>query len=517
MTLAIQLDNVKEYIKQKIREVDPNIDTRDNSAIGDLLIKPLDAILQPIADEIIRISENQSLLAGANLTEPDLDALIANIFLTRNPGAKARGTVRVFFSEPITVTIPEGSEFLSGEDLRFFSLSEVIITASQMSINKDGDFFFVDTLVEAEVVGSGGNVAAGDVVDFPGGPSNVLKVENLEAFTGGFDKEENADLIERAKEAITVRDLVSPPAIKTVLRQEFLPIRDIRVIGFGDPEMERDFLVGDNMELGLFPPIDVLDSTTGLHIGGKVDIYSRVVSLVDTVVRIDDLQQNVILRPEDDYDTAEGPVPPNTQFVPTMIRPLIDIVSLQKVDPVTENPIGPPLSEIGGDYTFGVDNKTVRFSTKERNRLTILNGLALGSTFLLTFRHSTDIVDIQNFVDLEDNRVVTADLLAKFTTPAIVDFSLSVKLGSGATSTAASLEALIISFINALEVGARLEASDIVKLMYDNGVEFVELPFTMTVTVSKSDGTEDVLVSDSVIEIPATAGYLPGSITVTVA
>lgn len=515
MALSIQLDNVKEYIKQKIREVDPNIDTRDGSGVGDLLIKPLDAILQPIADEIIRISENQSLLAGAALTEPDLDALIANIFVTRNPGASARGTVRVFFADPITVTIPEGSEFLSAEELRFFSLSEVTITASQMSINKDGDFFFVDTLVEAEDVGSGGNVAAGDVVDFPGGPSNVLKVENLAAFTGGFDKEENAALIERTKEAITVRDLVSKPAIKTVLRQEFPLIRDIRVIGFGDPEMERDFLVGDNMELGIFPPIDVLDSTTGIHIGGKVDIYSRVVTLVDTVVRIDNLQANVILRPEDDFDTAGGPVPPNTQFVSTMIRPLIDIISLQKVDPVTENPIGPALIE-GIDFTFGVDNRTVRFSTKERNRLTILNGLALGSTFLLTFKHSTDIVDIQNFVDLEDNRVVTADLLAKFTTPAVVDFSLSVKLESGSTNTAADLEALIITFINALTVGARLEASDIVKLMYDNGVEFVELPFTMTVTVSKSDGTEDVLVSDSVIEIPATAGYLPGAITVTV-
>jgi len=512
VTLSIQLQNVKAYIKKKIAEVDPNVDTRDNSGVGDLLIKPLEAILQPIADELIRIDTNQSLVNAPTMTETDLDELIANIFLTRNPGAKAKGTVRIFFSDPVTVTIPAASEFTSGDGVRFFSLAEVTITANQMSVNRDGDFFYVETLVEAEEVGTDGNVAEGAIVDFVGGPSNLLKVENIDPFVGGADKESNTDLVERAKDAITVRDLVSKPAIKTVLREKFLFIKDIRVIGFGDPEMERDFLVGDNMVLGLFPPVDEIGSTPGIHIGGKVDIYIRVVALSNETVQIDNLQQNVILRPKDEFDPLVDP--PATQYVSLIKRPIIDLVTLQEVDSVTGEPIGTPLVK-GIDFDFIVDNPTVRFSTQDRTRLFINNGTVLGGTFILTTRHSTEVVEVQEFVENDDNRVVTADLLVKFTQPAFIDFSISYRLLAESETTVEEMEALIFDFINNLGVGAKLEASDLVQLIYDNGGEFVELPFTMTATVLNNDGTETVIVSDNVIEIPTTAAYLPRTIVLT--
>jgi hypothetical protein len=380
-----------------------------------------------------------------------------------------------------------------------------------MSLNKDGDFYYVDVLVEAETVGTNGNVAAGAIVDFPGGPTTLARVENPSTFAGGADRETNEELVERAKEAITVRDLVSKPAIKTVLTQEFDFIRDMRVIGYGDPEMERDFLVGDNLELGLFPPIDVLGGSPGLHIGGKVDIYIRSVNLTEESVRIDALKQFVALRPKDAYDPVVDPV--NLQYVNTLKRPLIDIVSIQPIDVVTGDPIGSPLIPTL-DYAFLVDNKTVRFSTEERNRLQIFNGLVLNGSVLLTYRHCADIVTVQSFVDSEDRRVVTADLVVKFSTPAFVDVALVVQIGETSTLTPADLQALLITFLNDKKVGERLEVSDIVDLMYDNGVTFVQLPITLTVTVVNNDGTETTTVSQNYVDIPATAGYLPRNVTV---
>ena len=35
----------------------------------------------------------------------------------------------------------------------YFNLTDTTITANQMSINKDGDFFYIDVLVEAGVPG----------------------------------------------------------------------------------------------------------------------------------------------------------------------------------------------------------------------------------------------------------------------------------------------------------------------------------------------------------------------------
>ena len=508
----LQFQNVKDYIKRKIAEVDPQIDTRDNSGIGDILIKPLVDLLQPIVDEAIRIQNNQSLLNAESMTESELDALIANIFLTRRVGAKARGTVRIYFSEPENVTVPQSSEFVTADGSRFFCLSEVTITANQMSINREGDFFYVDILVEAEDIGAAGNVPAGSIVDFIGGPPNLVKVDNLGAFTGGVDQEGNTAFVDRAKEAITVRDLVSTPAIKTVLLEEFPVIQDIKVIGYGDPEMERDFLVGDNMELGLFPPIDVLHSTVGLHIGGKVDVYIRSVTLTEETVRIDNLKQNVILRPKDAYDPVVDP--PNVQYVGLVKRPIIDIVSIQPIDPVTGDPIGNPLIK-GIDYIFVVDNPTVRFSTRERDRLFIMNGLLLNGSYVLKYKHSTDVVEIQEYVEADARRVVTADLLVKFTNPAFFDLSIVVTIDPLSGATTDTLQAKIEEFINNLGVGARIEASDIVDLLYDNGASFVQLPFTMTATVYQSDGTETVITSQNVVVVPATAAYLPRTVVVT--
>jgi hypothetical protein len=512
MASNLGFQNVKDYLKQKIKEVDPLIDTRDNNGLGDLLIKPITAILQPVADEIIRIANNQSLLNAASMNETELDELVANIFVTRKQGSKARGEVRIFFVDPVAITIPAASEFLTSEGVRFFSVSDVTITANQMSLNKDGDFYYVDTLLEAENVGLDGNIGPGGVVDFPGGTSTLARVENPATFTGGADKETNTALVERAAEAITVRDLVSKPAIKTVLLQEFDFIRDIRVIGYGDPEMERDFLIGDNLELGLFPPVDLLDSSPGLHIGGKVDIYIRSVTLTEESVRIDNLKQLVILRPKDAYDPVIDPF--NMQYVSTVKRPLVDIVSIQPVDVVTGDPIGTPLIPTL-DYDFVVDNKTVRFSNRERNRLVIYNGLLLGGSLVMTYRHSPDVVTVQGFMDSEDRRVVTADLLSKFSTPAFVDIGLVVTLGEASEVTAADLLALLITYINDLKVGSRLEVSDLVDLMYDNGCTFVQLPITLTVTVVNNDGTDTTTTTQNFLTIPATAGYLPRIVTVT--
>jgi len=422
--------------------------------------------------------------------------------------------VRVYFSEPTNVTIPSGSEFVSADGQSFFALADVTITSNQMTVNKDGDFFYVDVLVEAENVGSAGNVAEGSIVDFVGGPDTLLKVDNLGVFTGGADRESNADLVERAKTAITVRDLVSKPAITTVLLENHAFLRNLKVVGYGDPEMERDFLIGTAMTLGLFPPIDVLGSTVGIHIGGKVDIYLRLVTLSLETIQIDSIKEITILRPKDAYDAAVDPA--NLGYLSLFLRPMVDLLEVQVVDPVTGDPIGNPLTE-DVDYSFIVDNPTVRFSPRERTRLVLINSAIslVGSSVRLTYHHSPETVTIQKFLEDESRRVVTADLLAKFTNPAFVDVSIQYTPGPDATLDNAGFQAAVETFLNDLDVGERLEVSDLVALLYENGAVYVKTPITLTVTVVQNDGTLSVLTSQDAVQAPSTSAYLPRDVILT--
>jgi len=260
---------VTEFITERILEYNPRFDTGGGTATAALMIDPLSIILQPLRDEIDEIKLDQSIKSVLESEDPNsfdeevVDAQASNVFLSRKQGSISSGSVRVRFFSPQNLDIGSGlAVFSDSSGSRFVNPNPVSITSSEMSLNVDAGYYYVDIQVESESQGSTKNVKAGSIQTFENEPENVANVTNLYDFTGGNDRETNIELIDRIKVAVTARDLVTGRGIITQLQGNFSTIDEIRPIGFGDPEMQRDIV-------------------HNAHIGGNVDVWVKTPEIVE--------------------------------------------------------------------------------------------------------------------------------------------------------------------------------------------------------------------------------------------
>lgn len=231
---------VQDFLLTKLRENFPTFDLREGTAFRDMLVKPMNLLIQPLRDQTNIIKRNLALQNFPLMLEDEFDLLVGNIFVSRRSGDKAVGSVRVLFDAPRDTVISTNVKFLTQDGTSFVPQETVVATAEQMRLNVQGLFFFVDVLVIAESEGVSGSVAAGSIIFAEGAPEGVVQVDNPTALTGGIDTETNTQLFGRAETSITVRDLVISRSILAVILEQFTSIREAIVQGFGDPEMERD-------------------------------------------------------------------------------------------------------------------------------------------------------------------------------------------------------------------------------------------------------------------------------------
>jgi hypothetical protein len=237
------------------------LETRKGSGFYDLFIKPQELMLQPLLSSMETTLIAQSVHRMRSLSDPDtfdeslVDDAVGNVYITRDEGAYARTTVRVFYASPVAREFPTfAAEFTSGS-LSYFNESDILITAAQMSIQQIGTLYYMDVPVRAQSQGDEYNVGATDITQFVNDPE-AISVSNLTDAVGGLAREKNTALLDRAKNSIGVRDLETVKGINAILRELFPFIREIQSIGMGDPEMMRDILYNT-------------------HTGGYTDVYIK--------------------------------------------------------------------------------------------------------------------------------------------------------------------------------------------------------------------------------------------------
>lgn len=256
---------VVTFIRQRISEADPEFDTRPGTAYHEMFIKPQQLMLQPLNNTMDQVLVSQSIrriLAEPDpdaYSEEDVDDLVANLYVTRDPGGFARTVVRIYYDTPRDKEFPAFSaEFVAG-DVSFFNEADIRITAQEMALQTEGTLFYVEVAARAQGEGAEYNVDAGAVTGFLN-DSEAIRVTNTSAATGGLTRETNTQLLTRAQNSIGVRDLETTKGINAILREKFPFIRKIFSVGFGDPEMQRDI-------------------TYNVHVGGRTDVYIKTPSL----------------------------------------------------------------------------------------------------------------------------------------------------------------------------------------------------------------------------------------------
>jgi len=246
------------FAKERLAQEYPTLQTGEGSAIIDAVIKPMQVLLEPFVREIRAIRRNQSLIDPDILNKDEADAIVSNLFVSRNTGEYARIRVRIYFENPTGTNVGSTNVAFTVQGKRFLPLGAQSITAEQMLFNQDGELFYFDVDYVAEGQGSGYNVAAGQVIGVASLNAST-SATNLRKAEGGRDEETTFDLISRAEQSIGERSLTTVPGIIAKLFDTFTSLRILQVIGFNDEEMTRDVIEGGN----LGPPVIFgVDGTT---------------------------------------------------------------------------------------------------------------------------------------------------------------------------------------------------------------------------------------------------------------
>jgi len=233
---------IEKFLVQKIQENYPDFDLREGSAFRDMLIKPMIVFMQPYRDQVNVLKRNMSLENFETMIDEELDALVANIYVSRRGGVKSTGTVRIYTTSAAQISFTTDVQFQTATGLIFNPTNTISFTAEQLALNVDGLYFFADVPCTAAAAGAEYNIAAHTIIYISGGQSGISKVDNLAAFASGVDTEDNATLYERAKTSISTRDLVTKRSVSAVMLENFNTLKEVSTIGYGDPEMERDIL-----------------------------------------------------------------------------------------------------------------------------------------------------------------------------------------------------------------------------------------------------------------------------------
>ena len=235
--------DTKTYILQVLKEQNPSLELQEGDILIDLLVKPLQILMEPLKRELAMARNRQSARYPDQLTIGDAEDLAANFFVNRKVGDYARGSVRVLLSSPSFIAIGDQVRFSTYDNLSFYPTSKQFISADTVALNKLGSLYYADIPVIAEKRGEEYNVAAGTVTSAEGIP-NYVSVSNPFEFEIGEKTETGRELLARTRDSLTERSLVTRRGIKARLHDEFPSLKDIEVIGYGDPEMERDKLTG---------------------------------------------------------------------------------------------------------------------------------------------------------------------------------------------------------------------------------------------------------------------------------
>lgn len=233
--------DIEEFLMTRLRQEYPSLRVQSGDAIVDLLIRPLQLLLEVFKRELEIIKIGQSVNNIDLMRTEDAEDLASNFFITRKGGIAAFGSVRIFFNAPRYVSINSSISFSTSNGVTFFPTITQEFRPETLLLQRSGDQYYVDITVEASEVGSKGNIDAGSIVSVSG-LNSVARVTNLYPFLGGEEEETKEALLTRVRSSLTERSLNTKKGIKSRILSEFPTVKNIEVIGYGDPEMKRDVL-----------------------------------------------------------------------------------------------------------------------------------------------------------------------------------------------------------------------------------------------------------------------------------
>lgn len=236
--------DLQTFLVERMRQAYPMLATGEGDNITDLLIKPTTLLWDPVVRETTRVRRNLSFADPSTLTTDEADSLGGNFFVARRRGNFSRGTIRVFFSSPQQITITQNNFATSRGGLVFFPTSIQSIRSEEMLLNVSADgLYYFDVAVIASKAGLSYDVDPGEITAIANIPS-ATRVTNLSRFRGGLDEETPTEYAGRLQQSLGEKSLVALRGIAAKLLEGFPEVNRLNVVGYNDPEMQRDVITG---------------------------------------------------------------------------------------------------------------------------------------------------------------------------------------------------------------------------------------------------------------------------------
>jgi hypothetical protein len=264
------IDEVEAALIAMIRVHLPTADLSRGSVLHSLLIRPASLFHTINRTNILRLQNSMSLskiLANPEAADADaVDAVLSNFLLARRSGRAASGRIRIVLSSLRYTPIADAVVFTAGDQtfrpIQSYSgvtSSAAVLSTSDRLITPYGSSQYSFTIeVTAETAGSGGNVPKGTMFSTSSTIATLVQLVAASDFDGGDDEQTNTELLEELSNGVATRTAAGRDSLEAMLKAAFTSIRDVSVVGAGDPEMLRDGHLA-----------------FGVKSGGKVDVYVR--------------------------------------------------------------------------------------------------------------------------------------------------------------------------------------------------------------------------------------------------
>jgi len=240
--------DLSTFINDRLTQAYPDLATKEGDALTDLLNKPATLLWDPVVREIQRVIRMLSLKDPSTLTVEEAESLGANSFSSRRVGDVAKGAVRIFFTQPQGVVVSPINFVTSKTGLHFFPIATQSIRIEEMLLNVDATsgLYYFDFNSVAEKSGSAYNISADELISIAE-IGSVVRVTNLQRLKFGDDEESVEDYIGRLQQELGEKSLVALRGIASKLLNSFQEINRLNVVGFNDPEMQRDVIKGGGL------------------------------------------------------------------------------------------------------------------------------------------------------------------------------------------------------------------------------------------------------------------------------
>ena len=430
-----ELNNLGDTLARWVLDNYPEIDISRGSAFYNIVIKPAALLYALIANQS-ELTKQATTLLG-NTDEDQIEAILANIFIDRDQGIKAKGILNVVLKSDIDTVVGTGNIF-SSNSLDYYPVQEYSYTSgtgSTMTIEVEADFSGIAYNVSEDTLFTSDNL-------------NVNSATSPNDISNGQDEEDIDDVIERARTSFATRGFYNKRSIDATLKEEFSNIYYLYVAGFGDELMTRD--------VGSF----------GVHSGSMMDIYARTIKGPSIKTVTETVASSIITLDDADYP------------------PILDIISITINGVEVKNYT---ISRTIKDTVHSIDN--ARFTSFENIVITFSTTEYDTKSASINYHSMSDIKTVQEYADSDSVKNLLADVLIKSVVPYYVDINCEYSLNDGITITESEVRTIVVNAINTMNDGL-LNGNYINSVLYSSGIIVKKILIS---TISYSDSLLPVI------------------------